>query len=43
MSIVNAGLEEYRNAFFVLNEKLVAKQLVFDMITMEKKGRGILF
>ena len=25
MSIINAGLEEYRNAFFALNEKLVAK------------------
>ena len=31
MSIVNAGLEEYRNAFFVLNEKLVAKQLVIEV------------
>ena len=24
MSIVNAGLEEYRNAFFVLNSSLIA-------------------
>ena len=31
MSIINAGLEEYRNAFFVLNEKLVAKQLVIEV------------
>ena len=31
MSIINAGLEEYRNAFFALNEKLVAKQLVMEV------------
>ena len=31
MSIINAGLEEYRNAFFALNEKLVEKQLVMEV------------